>query len=579
LRIQVGVVCTPEEQELHERLRYLLQCVEAHHFDPGKFPDGREHDEYDEDATAILARTPRREAAGTVRVAYNLQRPLPLQRIFDIPIVDGPVAEIGRLNVHPDFRSSESMVLLAMCRILWDIVQEKQLVAVYAMLEKRLLLKLQRLGFPFEPVAEAKHELGGDLIPCVCMIDQVMPGLRARDERTGQEVSRFFEHPFSGEIYLPNRKVLMLDSLRQHARSLAAVAVLLALAIGWLGHDWVLEHWYGSVAVAGFVVLYVVTWGPAWKLLGYLVAASATRQRLASRTFWARFVLYRTVIAAPYLWLLALGVGGMTLRSVIVGFLALGLVLGLLRMLGGRRTIAVLWWAYGCVYDGLENFWPYKNLVSLVAFRVNAKPAMRVLELGCGTGNVIKEIRRLYPDTYVDGVDVSTTMLKRARQKLEADIEGGAVTLHECELLSYLGAAADNFYDRITMVNVLYAVPDRDEVWRQCQRVLKPGGKIVATTSDRGGAGPIIREHLEHDSWKSLLSLKLVGVVIIDFFISSLASAGAFEYVEEGKLMDEVINAGGQPGRVQRVYGGAENGVNLLFDVDPAEELRAADAA
>ncbi|HVY53024.1 MAG TPA: methyltransferase domain-containing protein [Gammaproteobacteria bacterium] len=322
------------------------------------------------------------------------------------------------------------------------------------------------------------------------------------------------------------------------------------------------------MAILIFVVLYIATFKLAWKMLAQLVAVSAHGHSVKSFRFWYLFVGYRVVIAAPYLAFLALGQNVPTsIRKLVFWWIVLGIVLGMLRFVGAERVSRFLWWSYGHVYDGLLKFWPYHNLLKEVVDRLELKPGMKLLEAGCGTGNVIKlAVRR---GALVDGVDDSSSMIRTARKKLASELTLRKARLYKQDLLTFLQETPRAEYDRISLVNVLYAVGDRKEIWRQCLRVLKPGGKIVVTTSDKGGSLVLIKEHLDHASCWKLFSPRLLAVVIIDFFISELAKAGPFEFPSKENLVREVKGASAQVCDMGRIYGGDENGVNVIFTVVP----------
>jgi ubiquinone/menaquinone biosynthesis C-methylase UbiE len=49
------------------------------------------------------------------------------------------------------------------------------------------------------------------------------------------------------------------------------------------------------------------------------------------------------------------------------------------------------------------------------------QPGHRVLEIGCGTGNLVILVKRLYPRAEVVGLDPDPKALARARRKAERD--------------------------------------------------------------------------------------------------------------------------------------------------------------
>jgi ubiquinone/menaquinone biosynthesis C-methylase UbiE len=337
--------------------------------------------------------------------------------------------------------------------------------------------------------------------------------------------------------------------------------------MSWLANNWqILAPW---VLCA---VLYIITFKPAWRLLRRLVVMSAvSEQGLKSWHFWGDFVLYRLVLLAPYVpfWVFRAHVP-IVLNRMVFYWVLLMTFFGVLRFAGKDRVISALWWIYGWVYDGLLNFYPYQNLIKIVADRLKLEDGMNVLEVGCGTGNVMMEARKRARVSVV-GVDNSSSMLRQARRKLRRAIKAGEAELHKQDALEFLKGLPDASFDRISLVNFLYATPDRQEVWAECMRIRRPGGLIVASTSVKSGSRSIIQENFANSSvfqvLYQIITLRLVFVMVIDFMISGLAEAGAFEFPEQEVLITEVDAAGGVVEHIERCYGGAEHGVNIVFNV------------
>ena len=53
--------------------------------------------------------------------------------------------------------------------------------------------------------------------------------------------------------------------------------------------------------------------------------------------------------------------------------------------------------------------------------RAQIRPAHRILDLGCGTGSLLIQLKQLYPDTDVVGLDPDLQALARARHKAACD--------------------------------------------------------------------------------------------------------------------------------------------------------------
>lgn len=231
-----------------------------------------------------------------------------------------------------------------------------------------------------------------------------------------------------------------------------------------------------------------------------------------------------------------------------------------------NRLTHLLWWLYGYTYDGLLRFWPYTYLLKLVVDYLEPKAGERILELGCGTGNVLVRVLET-PATEVVGIDLSSSMLKIARRKLRRAGYLSRSSLNEGDLLAWLKEQPTASFDAGVAVNVIYAINDQTTLWREVHRVIKPDGRFVATTSVRPGSKVIIDEQLANDRWWRLLTPRLLGVFIIDAVINLLGRSGTFAFHDEAALRKEVAINGGTWDDRGYCYGGPEVGVNILFRV------------
>jgi ubiquinone/menaquinone biosynthesis C-methylase UbiE len=94
----------------------------------------------------------------------------------------------------------------------------------------------------------------------------------------------------------------------------------------------------------------------------------------------------------------------------------------------------------------------------------------RLLDLGCGTGFLLRLARDLFQQ--LDGVDVTQAMLDRV------DLSSGNIRLHNspAERVPF----ADNTFDAVTAYSFLHHTEDVHKVLREAFRVLKPGGVLYA---------------------------------------------------------------------------------------------------
>jgi O-methyltransferase StaMB len=108
----------------------------------------------------------------------------------------------------------------------------------------------------------------------------------------------------------------------------------------------------------------------------------------------------------------------------------------------------------------------------------------RVLDVGCGGGQHAVQIVRERPDLRVVGVDVSTTMVKRARALAQRANVADKVTFDLGDALD-LAFDSDSF-DAVYCAGPLKQVQDKPRVLRECYRVLRPGGRLLAMDVNRG---------------------------------------------------------------------------------------------
>jgi ubiquinone/menaquinone biosynthesis C-methylase UbiE len=128
----------------------------------------------------------------------------------------------------------------------------------------------------------------------------------------------------------------------------------------------------------------------------------------------------------------------------------------------------------------LEN--PFMNRVAgaeLLLDRAGVAAGMRVLDVGCGPGRItLPAARRVGPTGEVMGLDIQEAMLRRVRQKLEAQNVGN-VRLLQAGIGE--GKTEVDSFDRAFLVTVLGEIPDKAAALREIYAALKPGGVLSIT--------------------------------------------------------------------------------------------------
>jgi ubiquinone/menaquinone biosynthesis C-methylase UbiE len=111
----------------------------------------------------------------------------------------------------------------------------------------------------------------------------------------------------------------------------------------------------------------------------------------------------------------------------------------------------------------------------------------RLLDIACGTGAFLAEVKRNYPRLAVTGIDLSAPYLDVARRRLAS---WSRVALIEANAEALPLAAAS--VDIVSCVYLFHELPRRARkaVAGEIRRVLKPGGKLVYIDSLQTGDEP-----------------------------------------------------------------------------------------
>jgi len=106
--------------------------------------------------------------------------------------------------------------------------------------------------------------------------------------------------------------------------------------------------------------------------------------------------------------------------------------------------------------------------------------ALRILDLGCGTGEITRRLADLYPQAQVIGVDILEGNLELARQANAA--YGERVTYEAGDAFALRFEAAR--FDLVVCRHMSQSVPDFYLVLDEIGRVLRPGGWLHLVSED-----------------------------------------------------------------------------------------------
>lgn len=194
---------------------------------------------------------------------------------------------------------------------------------------------------------------------------------------------------------------------------------------------------------------------------------------------------------------------------------------------------SLFWDWYARCYDGLLQTIPYQRLLARTLSHIPSNPRT-LLDAGCGTGNLLSALQRELPDVQLNGIDFSTQMLGRARQKVpRASIIEGDLNAP----LPYPDAS----FDVVTCVNVLYAVANPEKTLAELKRVLVPGGTLIITSPmAKPRIGAFIAEHARELGWWQTLPMlgRLAVLIVFNVLIIRRGKRQAYHFLDFTKVRE-----------------------------------------
>jgi ubiquinone/menaquinone biosynthesis C-methylase UbiE len=113
-----------------------------------------------------------------------------------------------------------------------------------------------------------------------------------------------------------------------------------------------------------------------------------------------------------------------------------------------------------------------RNLYPALLKKLSSLEYDTILDLGCGTGEVMRAIISEAPEKNIYGIDLSENMAQKAKDKLKSR---ASVSIGDAEHLPY----ADEVFDVVYCNDSFHHYPKPETVMAEVSRVLKPGGTFI----------------------------------------------------------------------------------------------------
>ncbi|NEU09882.1 class I SAM-dependent methyltransferase [Flavihumibacter sp. R14] len=121
----------------------------------------------------------------------------------------------------------------------------------------------------------------------------------------------------------------------------------------------------------------------------------------------------------------------------------------------------------------------------------------RILDLGCGTGNLTDQVLKHYPEAEIDALDISADILKESQKRFmsQPNVRYIQADFREMHL-------APGSYDLILSTIAIHHIPDEDKIDlnRDIFQALKAGGLFIFADQTRGITNEIYEKHISR--WK-----------------------------------------------------------------------------
>jgi SAM-dependent methyltransferase len=126
-----------------------------------------------------------------------------------------------------------------------------------------------------------------------------------------------------------------------------------------------------------------------------------------------------------------------------------------------------------------EAIWPQEEPIFA---RHPLADGARVLDAGCGTGEIVARLAARFSGATFVGVDLEAPHLERARARCRPFASRTSFEVGDALALSF----GDAEFDLVMSRHVLQAVPDAERAVAEMIRVLRPGGRVHLVVEDYG---------------------------------------------------------------------------------------------
>lgn len=117
--------------------------------------------------------------------------------------------------------------------------------------------------------------------------------------------------------------------------------------------------------------------------------------------------------------------------------------------------------------------WWWEGRRKLISLLLEKEKPKRILDVGCGTGETLTYLKKLFPKSELNGVDLSDNAIKFSKSRGHKNIfKANALRL----------PFKDNKFDVVLLLDVIEHIKNHQKVINEAKRVLNSKGKVIITS-------------------------------------------------------------------------------------------------
>lgn len=115
-----------------------------------------------------------------------------------------------------------------------------------------------------------------------------------------------------------------------------------------------------------------------------------------------------------------------------------------------------------------------------------------ILDIGCGSGKITKEIMRMFPHATIEAIDASEDMVQAARKKYRKLSKRVSFNVEDAQNLSY-----KDTFDLVVSFSCIHWIKDKKALFEGIAQALKPNGTVLIVGCAKSDTNPISRAILD----------------------------------------------------------------------------------